>query len=128
MDNATRAALLSALVFPGAGQIYLKKYKRGIAIIIPVSICLFAICFRIISIAFSLIKKMPVEKGKATFAVVLKLVTAAVQELNLFYLTMMALLIIALWIFSTIDAYLLGKKQLPPATTLSDQESTSPQL
>ncbi len=127
MDNASKAALLSALVFPGAGQIYLKKIKRGIALLIPVGVCLFAICFGIIKASFALIKKMPVEKGNATFAVVLKLFSDAVQELNFLYLALPALLIIAFWIFSIIDAYLLGKKQLPPATIAADQESTSPQ-
>ena len=35
MKVSVKAALLSALVFPGFGQFYLKRYGRGFAFIIP---------------------------------------------------------------------------------------------
>ena len=34
MSHALKAALLSGLVFPGLGQIMLKHYKRGIAVVV----------------------------------------------------------------------------------------------
>ena len=36
MKKSTKALLLSAFVFPGLGQIALKRYKRGLLFVIPV--------------------------------------------------------------------------------------------
>ena len=35
MDRSVKAALLSALVFPGAGQLYLKRGTRALLFIVP---------------------------------------------------------------------------------------------
>jgi hypothetical protein len=40
MNNSLKGALLSGLAFPGVGQIFLKRYKRGIALIITASVSL----------------------------------------------------------------------------------------
>ena len=35
MDRHLKATLFSALVFPGAGQFYLRRYLRGVALLLP---------------------------------------------------------------------------------------------
>jgi len=41
MSNSLKAALLSGLVFPGIGQVVLKRYRRGVVLMLIVLACLF---------------------------------------------------------------------------------------
>jgi TM2 domain-containing membrane protein YozV len=124
MDSATKAALLSALIFPGCGQIYLKKYKRGIAIIIPVGAGLLSLCWAVIQVAIGILESAPFKKGTVTFSAVIQLSIDSVKSMNMMHLFLILLLIVSLWIFSIADAYLLAKKQKREITitTPADQQ------
>ncbi|OGP87256.1 MAG: hypothetical protein A2031_07580 [Deltaproteobacteria bacterium RBG_19FT_COMBO_43_11] len=115
INLATKAALLSALLFPGWGQLFLKRYKRGLAIIVPAVIGMVLILVHIVQIAVALLKAAPLKKDAVNFSAVVKLSIDAIKSLNLFYLLIIFLVIILLWIFSIVDAYLLGKKQIKKA-------------
>lgn len=112
MDSATKAALFSALLFPGWGQIYLKKYIRGIAIIIPVGAGLLSLCWAVIQIAIGILESAPFKKGTVTFPAVIQLSVDSAKAMDMQYLFLILLLIISLWVFSIVDAYLLAKKQM----------------
>jgi len=45
MNLAIRAALYNALLLPGWGHLYLKKYKRGAMFILPVLAGVLSICW-----------------------------------------------------------------------------------
>jgi TM2 domain-containing membrane protein YozV len=125
MNQAVKAAIFSALLFPGWGQIYLKRYKRGIAIILPVSACLISFCWLVIRVAIGIIKAAPLQKGTVDIQAIFKITADSMRALNTIYIIFILLLIIILWIFSIIDAYLLGKKQLSTISTDGDQQSPS---
>ena len=57
MNPAIKAALFSALLFPGWGQIYLKKYKKGILIIIPITAGVLSILWAIVQVNNSYFEK-----------------------------------------------------------------------
>ena len=114
-----KAALFSALLFPGWGQIYLKNYKRGIAIILPTSFCIISLCFAIIRVAFNIIKASPLKQGTADMQAVLKIAADSMKVLDSRYFVFMLLPIVVLWIISIIDAYFLGKKQIQNGSTSS---------
>ena len=46
MNNALKGALLSGLVYPGLGQVVLKHYKRGAALIITITAALLAVLIK----------------------------------------------------------------------------------
>jgi TM2 domain-containing membrane protein YozV len=112
MNSATKAALFSALLFPGWGQLYLKQYKRGLAIILPVLAGLIAICWSVIQVAISSIKAAPPEKGSVDISTVLKLTEDSLKTLDSTIISLIMFMIIGLWIYSIFDAYMLGKKQM----------------
>ena len=126
MNPAIKAALFSALLFPGWGQIYLKKYKRGIMIILPVAAGLLCITWAILQVAINVIKAAPFKKGTVDFSAVVNLTINSIKALDFYFFLVVFLLITFLWIFSIIDAYLLGKKASMKATTGVDQQSVSP--
>ena len=110
INLATKAALLSALLFPGWGQFFLKRYKRGLAIILSAVVGMVLISLYIIQVAVAVLKAAPLKKEAVNFSAVVKLSIEAVKSLNLFYLSIILFIIILVWIFSIVDAYLLGKK------------------
>ena len=120
MNLATRAALFNALLFPGWGQIYLKKYKRGILIITGVVIGILSILWLIVQSTINILKIAPLKKGTVTFGAVLQLAINAIKTLN-FYLFLILFFMFLLWIISIIDAYLIGKKEIQ--NTVAPKES-----
>jgi hypothetical protein len=126
MDLATRAALYNALLFPGWGHFYLKKYKRGTIFILPVLACISAICWAIVQVAMNILKAHPVKKGTVDITAVISLSLDSTKAINLNHLSLILLFLVFLWILSIIDAYRLGKKQMQKLTTSADQQSASP--
>ena len=121
MNLATKAALFKTLLFPGWGQIYLNKYKKGISMIIATIAGVLSIIWSVIQTTINILKIAPFKKGTVTFIAVVQLAINAIKALNLSYLFLILLSMILLWIFSIIDAYMLGKKEM--ARTSVSKES-----
>jgi len=128
MNSATKASLYNALLFPGWGQIYLKKYKKGILIIISITAGVISILWSVAQATINILKIAPIKKGTVTLIVVVQLAIDAVKALNFFYLSWILFFMILLWILSIIDAYMTGKKEIAKTTNFADQQSTSPQV
>ena len=112
MNLATRAALYNALLFPGWGHFYLKKYKRGLIFILPVLAGLLSLCWAITQVAYNILKVNPLKKGAVDITAVLQLSADATKAIDSNNISLILLLMIILWIISIIDAYRLGKKQI----------------
>ena len=112
MNLAVRAALLNALLFPGWGEIYLKKSKRGIIIITAVMIGIISILFSVIQATIKILKIAPFKKGSVTLFAVIQLAIDAIRSINFTYLFLVLSSIILLWVISIIDAYQLGKEEM----------------
>jgi TM2 domain-containing membrane protein YozV len=126
MNLATKAALLNALLFPGWGQIYLRNYKKGIFIIIASLAGVVSILLSVLQTTIAILKIAPFKKGTVTFSAVIQLTINAIKALNSSYLFLILLSMILLWIFSIIDAYISGKKEMSKVTTAADQQSAFP--
>ena len=110
MKQSIKAALLSALILPGVGQISLGYKKRGWIIILLCGLFMFLLINIIIQQAQSIIEKMQ----NAGIAINVESVSRQTSELVTFSdnssLNILLILIILIWFFSVVDAYLLGKK------------------
>ena len=127
MNLATKAALFNTLLFPGWGQIYLNKYKKGISMIIATIAGVLSIIWSVIQTTINILKIAPFKKGTVTFIAVVQLAINAIKALNLSYLFLILLSMILLWIFSIIDAYQIGKKEIAKPNIPADQQSASPE-
>jgi TM2 domain-containing membrane protein YozV len=112
MNQAIKAALFNALLFPGWGEIYLKKYKRGILIIAAFSAGILSILWSIVQSTISILKMSPSIKGSLTLNAVIRLAIDAIQALNFNVLLIILLSLLILWIVSIFDAYFLGKEEM----------------
>ena len=123
MNPAIRAALYSAVLFPGCGQLYLKRYKKGIIFILSTLSGMLSLGWVIIAAGLSIIKSAPFKKGSVQFADVISVTVKAFQAINFNYFILMILLMMALWILSIADAYQTGKKQ--ETDSITDDAKTS---
>jgi len=110
MKTATKALLFNVLLFPGWGQIYLKRYKKGVFIISAVMAGTLSILWCVIQTTRDILKITPFKKGTVTFEAVVRLAIKSLTELNLDYILPLLLFMVLLWIFSIIDSYQSGKK------------------
>jgi len=81
MNIASKAALFNALLFPGWGQIYLKKYKKGILIIIATIAGISSILWSVVQTTINILKIAPFKKGTVTFSAVIQLTINAIKAL-----------------------------------------------
>jgi hypothetical protein len=126
MNLAIRAALYNALLFPGWGHLYLKRYKRGLMFIVPVLAGMLSICWAVIQVAINILKAHPLKKGTVDMTTVVSLSLDSTKAINFNYFSLILSFIVLVWIISIIDAYQLGKKQMRELTTSADQQSVSP--
>jgi TM2 domain-containing membrane protein YozV len=63
MTQALKGALLSGLVLPGLGQIMLKHYKRGIALMLIVLTALFVLVAQATHQALTILERIEAEGG-----------------------------------------------------------------
>jgi hypothetical protein len=111
MKNALKGALLSGLVFPGLGQVNLKHYKRGIALMLIVSVSLLVIVVKAVLQAFTILEKIELEGRAIEMSTILNATTQASTTSDSLLYNFLLLLIILCWIIGIVDAYRIGKKR-----------------
>lgn len=124
MNTATKAALFNALLFPGWGQFYLKRYKRGLVFLLPVLFGIFVLAWMVVHVGANIIKAAPFKKGTVQLSQIIDVTIKALKTIDLRFFLIMLLLIAVLWLLSIIDAYQLGKKMTQVAATETDQGSS----
>jgi TM2 domain-containing membrane protein YozV len=108
MTRAVKGALLSGAIFPGAGQLWLKCYLRGIALIVLTSACLAVIARSAGQQAFRLLEKMEAEGGAVDMMAMLKSAGNPPDDL---LASSASTLLVVCWLLGMIDAYLAGRKR-----------------
>lgn len=110
MNQSVKAALLSALVFPGVGQIVNGHVKRGWTFVAAVAVLLVLIVSKLMQQALLVLEEMQ-KKGAAIDINEVSRISAEVVSFsdNLF-LNITLLLLIVTWLISIVDAYRVGKK------------------
>ena len=111
MNNSLKGAFLSGLVFPGLGHVILKKYKRGIALILTVIVSLFAIVVKAVQQALTVLEKIDLKGGNINFSTVSNAANNAVSTSDSFIFNLGLILIILCWIIGIVDAYRIGRKK-----------------
>jgi TM2 domain-containing membrane protein YozV len=111
MTKALKAALLSGLVLPGLGQMILKFYKRGIALMLMTLGALIVIAVQATQQAITILERIEAEGGAVDLGTISNAATEASTASNTTIFNIALLFLISCWIISIIDAYRLGKKK-----------------
>jgi hypothetical protein len=111
MKNSMKGALLSGLVFPGLGQIALKHYWRGGALILAVMAGLYIMIATAIQQAYAILDTIEAEGGMPDSDTISQAAAQAVAASNSPMITAVSVLIMVCWIVGIIDAYRIGKQK-----------------
>lgn len=111
MSNSLKAALLSGLVFPGLGQVVLKRYRRGVVLMFIVLACLLIVVAKAVQQAFSILKRIELAGGTINMDAISNAVTQSSTNSDSLVFNSILLLIIVCWILGVVDAYRIGKKR-----------------
>ncbi len=112
MNKSTKAALLSALVYPGIGHFFLKKYTVCVLFVTTFSVPLYFIIHEITAKAERIIEQIkngeiPLDIAAISAALSSSTTGTDAQELNL-----KMYVLIFIWIIAIIDSYRLGRSKI----------------
>ena len=113
MDRSVKAALLSALVFPGVGQLFLKRTVRAMVFLLPalIAACYFgnAILQPVMAIAADL------GSGALPFDPLLIQERVEQTRIDTSLMNLASVVLVVAWLASTIDAWVVGRATAPVA-------------
>lgn len=112
MKVSYKAALLSALVFPGVGHLYLKRRRRGLVILFFV---ITGLGYLIWSATAAVLDRLDDVMGRApdgaTNLKALSDIVGSKMSTTDPYLDAVFYVTVCFWIFAVIDAYRIGKQR-----------------
>lgn len=110
MKKSTKAALMSALLFPGMGHIYLKKYVPGVSLI---CISLYAFYFyasKSIEKAFELTEKIRSGVIPLNVTGITEMVEQNTTAAEAHLLNIATTALVICWLVGIIDSYRIGTR------------------
>lgn len=110
MKNSLKGALLSGLVFPGLGQIALKRYPRGVVLMLAVMAALVVMIVTAVQQAYAILENIEAGGGVPDSETIRRATEQAAAS-DSPVITAMALLIFICWIVGIIDAYRIGRQK-----------------
>jgi TM2 domain-containing membrane protein YozV len=111
MHSAIKAALLSGLVFPGAGQIYLKRIIRGIGYIIVTLIPMVVVVADLTRMATHALDNLAGQGDAIDMTAISNAATHAAADASGLRINMLLLLMVVCWLVSVVDAFRLGRQR-----------------
>ena len=109
MNNSLKAALLSGLVLPGLGQLFLKHYKIGAVLVLIVLGSMFVIISKALDQAWTILEKIEAEGGTLDMVTISNAATQAVSGSDNSAYSFAFMLIVVCWVIGIVDAYLAEK-------------------
>ncbi|HSH14252.1 MAG TPA: hypothetical protein VLA15_10895 [Desulfurivibrionaceae bacterium] len=110
MNKAIEGALLSGLVLPGLGQLFLKHYWRGAVLLLASLGCLAVLVAKGVEQATAVIGRLELVGGALDPVALLAEINRAAATSSGVAFRVASLLILLFWLGGTVDAYLLGRK------------------
>lgn len=102
----SKALFLSALVFPGAGQLYLQRYKSGVVLLVTIIMCIFTMVASVLNTAMSAMQEIQISGGIVDMSQISRIATETAENASNNGFTLALILIIACWLYSIVDVVL----------------------
>ena len=110
MKKSIKAALFSALVFPGVGHFSLGRYPRGLVFFLPALLSLLYLLRNALDRAYTIADQIQQGTIPLDAEVITNLITAPPTDSVMLLLNIATWTIILSWLIALVDAFLLGKK------------------
>lgn len=108
--SISKAILLSALVIPGAGQLYLKRFRTGIVLLTVTLVCFFYILAVAMNAATSALQQIQLQGDMVDMSQITKITSDSVQHATTGGYSLSISLIVICWLYGIVDAYLAASK------------------
>ncbi len=108
MTRASKAALLSGLIFPGAGHLALRHYGRGAALIVLALAALAVLISSLLQRAQGVVERINAGDIPADFAQIVEMATATTTGTHSPAENTAPIVLLICWLAGIIDAYRLG--------------------
>ena len=118
MRRSTTAVVLSALVLPGAGQLYLKHTRRGLVFIGVSLVCLWLILVQAIQQASVVLVQLQSQGGALDVADIAGLLGQSQGSVESSAASVAVWVLFVCWVASIVDAHRLGKREASRAEPL----------
>ncbi len=109
MKKSTKAVLLSALVFPGVGHIFLKKYISGVVLISASFTAIYYLISKTVESAFQIAQKIQSGDVQLDVDAITELVSKHPASAESQLLNIATAAVIVCWVIGIIDAYRVGR-------------------
>jgi len=110
MKKSIKGAVFSGLVFPGLGQVVLKRYRRGFILMFVTLASIMAIAIKIVQLALTILENIGMNGTDVDVQAITQEASRVISASDSTLYQLCMLVIIACWIFGTIDAYRIGKE------------------
>ena len=111
MTNAIKGVLLSALVFPGLGQIVLKRYQRGVVLMLATVAGLVAIVATAAREAWRILETIESGGGVIDQDAMSRAIAQSTAWSDNLAFNLLLVAITICWVYAAVDAYRIGKQQ-----------------
>lgn len=125
MNNAIKAALLSAFVFPGAGHVLLKRYITAAVIAGVAFTALYVLISNAVDKAMDIVDQIQRGEIQADVAVITELVAKQPTGSEAQLLNITTAILLIFWLIGVIDAYRIGRALDRTAVAHEKQENTA---
>ncbi len=102
---------MSGFIFPGLGQVVLKRYKRGVVIMLTVLVSLSVVVVKTVQHALAILEKIESEGGAISMSTISNAASQASTASGSPTFNLVLLLVILCWVIGVVDAYRIGKKK-----------------
>lgn len=111
MKRATKAALLSGLIFPGIGHMILKRYLRGLSLMVAALVTTSVIVADVLRRAQTVVDRIsggdiPVDSDALT-----AMISGSTDETHSLAVTISLTVLFVCWLIGIIDSYRVGIAQ-----------------
>ncbi len=108
MTKPTKAALLSGLIFPGIGHVFLKHYLRGSILMLPALVALSAIVKVAFQQAQAIVDRVVSGEVPLETVAISKLVAESPNDSDSLMSSISVFVFVACWLIGIIDSYRIG--------------------
>lgn len=111
MSRATKSALLSALVFPGAGHVFLKQYVSAVlfaGIALSATYYLVSVMIHQATMILEKIEQGQMAPDPAAINALLEAQTGGTEAQ---YISLATIAFVVVWLWASADAYRVGRRQ-----------------
>lgn len=111
MTKSIKAALLSALVFPGAGHFFLKRHIQGIILTTATIASLYFLISGVVTKALQITDKINRGEIQLDVAAINDLVSAQPTGSEVQVITIASYVLLIAWLIGIVDSYRIGRIQ-----------------